>query len=85
MQKKQFVSIIGWSTAALIIPLLGQLFLSGRSWSLGDFIFAWVFFNILGIVYTFATKNISHRGAKIAVSIIIIAIFAFIWIRLATG
>jgi hypothetical protein len=74
-----------WSTAALIVPILGQLFVNGWNWGLGDFVFAWVFFNILGITYTFVTNKIAHRGGRIAAGILVVAIFAFIWGMLATG
>ncbi|OGI65531.1 hypothetical protein A3A95_02975 [Candidatus Nomurabacteria bacterium RIFCSPLOWO2_01_FULL_39_18] len=85
MQKKQIIRIVTCSTAALIIPILGQLFVDRWNWGPGEFIFAWVFFNILGFTYTFVTNKIAHRGGKIAAGIIVVAIFAFIWIMLATG
>jgi hypothetical protein len=85
MQKKQAIKIVTWSTAALIIPILGQLFVNGWNWSLGDFIFAWVFFNILGVTYTLVTNKITSPRSKIAAGIFVIAIFAFVWIGLATG
>lgn len=85
MQKKQVVRIITWSTAALVIPILGQLFVDGWNWGPGDFAFAWVFFNLLGLTYTFVTHKITHRGMRTMAGIIVIALFAFVWIRLATG
>jgi hypothetical protein len=85
MQRKQVIKVVIWSTAALIIPILGQLFVDGWNWGPGDFTFAWVFFNLLGLTYTFATNKILHRGRKIAAGMLVIVVFAFIWIRLATG
>jgi hypothetical protein len=85
MKKEQVIKIIMRSTVALIIPILGQLFVDGWNWGLGDFIFAWVFFNLLGLTYTFVTNKIINRGTKIAAGICVIAIFAVVWIRLATG
>lgn len=85
MQRKQVMRIVFWSTAVLIIPLMGQLFVHGWNWMWNDFLFAWVFFNLLGFTYVFVTHNVSHRGGKIATGILVIAIFAFVWIRLATG
>lgn len=85
MQKKQFITIIKRSTIALIIPLIGQLFVPGWSWGVGDFIFAWLFFNILGLVYTFVTNKVTSRWGKIAAGILVIGIFATIWVILATG
>ena len=85
MEKKQIVTIIKRSTVALIIPILGALFVNGWSWGVLDFVFAWVFFNILGVTYTFVTNKIASRGWRIVVGILVIALFAFVWIRLATG
>jgi hypothetical protein len=85
MEKKQFITIAIRSTIVLIIPILGQLFVRGWNWGLSDFIFAWVFFNVLGITYTFVTNKIDHRAGKVAAGIVIIALFAFVWIKLATG
>jgi hypothetical protein len=85
MQKKQVINVVTWSTVALIAPVLGQLFVNGWNWGLGEFIFAWVFFNVLGLTYTFVTNKITHRGGKIVAGMIVVAVFAFIWIRLATG
>lgn len=85
MQKKQILSVVTWSTAALIIPILGQIFVDGWNWGPGEFIFAWVFFNILGITYTFVTNKITHPGGKIVMGIVVVAIFVFIWVKLATG
>jgi hypothetical protein len=85
MQKEQFVRIITRSTMALTIPVLGQLFIDGWNWGVGDFIFAWVFFNILGLTLTFVTNKTSSRGWKIAAGIIVIAVFTLIWVTLATG
>ncbi len=85
MKRKQIIKIVTWSTIALIIPILGQLFVNGWNWGLGDFVFAWVFFNLLGLTCTFVTNKITHRTGKILAGIIVIAIFVFIWVTLATG
>lgn len=85
MKKEQLIRIISWSTAALIIPILGQLFIQGWNWGLGDFVFAWVFFNILGITHTFVTNKITDSKSKFAAGVIVIAFFVFIWVMLATG
>ncbi|MDO8603923.1 MAG: hypothetical protein Q7K40_00720 [bacterium] len=85
MEKEQIIRIVGWSTVVLVIPILGQLFVDGWNWGVGDFVFAWVFFNVLGITYTFVNNKITHRGGRIAASIIVVAIFVFVWVLLATG
>jgi len=85
MQKKQLITIVTWSTIALIVPTLGQLFVDGWNWGPGDFLFAWVFFNLLGITYTFVTNTITHRTGKIAAGVFVVVLFACVWAILATG
>lgn len=85
MEKKQVIKIATWSTIALIVPVLGQLFVDGWNWGAGDFLFAWVFFNLLGLSYTFVTNKIAHRGARIAAGVLVVAVFVFVWVMLATG
>lgn len=85
MQKKQIIKIVSWSTLALVIPILGQLFVEGWNWTWHDFLFAWVFFNILGFVYTFVTNKISMRRWRIVAGLFVVAVFAFVWVMLATG
>lgn len=85
MKKEQFIRIVSWSTVALIIPILGQLFVDGWNWGLGDFAFAWIFFNLLGITYTFVTNKFIHRKGKIMSGVVVIIVFVFVWVMLATG
>lgn len=85
MKKKQVVTIITRSTVALIVPILGQLFVNGWNWGVGDFLFAWVFFNLLGLTYTFVGNHLHNKWQKIIAGIIVIGAFAAVWIMLATG
>ncbi|MFA6050072.1 MAG: hypothetical protein WC761_02640 [Candidatus Paceibacterota bacterium] len=85
MKRKQVIKVVTWSTIALVVPVFGQLFVEGWNWGPGDFAFAWVFFNLLGITYTFVTDKIGSRGGKVVAGIIVVAIFTFVWVMLATG
>jgi hypothetical protein len=85
MNKQKIITIAKWSTAALIIPLLGQLFVDGWNWGPNDFLFAWVFFNLLGLSYTFVITKITNRAGSIVAGVAVIAIFVFVWVMLATG
>lgn len=85
MKRNQFIKILVRSTVALLIPVLGQVFVDGWNWGLGDFVFAWVFFNLLGITYTFFQNRISNKAWKIFAGLVVVGVFAFVWIRLATG
>jgi hypothetical protein len=85
MQKKTIVSVVLLATAALLIPLLGNMYISGWNWTAGDFTFAWVFFIILGLTYKFVTSRITNRGFRIAAGLAVVAVFVSIWVILATG
>lgn len=85
MHKKNLQNIVFWSTAALIIPLLGQLFVSGWHWTWHDFLFAWVFFNVLGLSYSFVTSKVVNRTYRIVAGAAVVLFFAAIWAMLATG
>lgn len=74
-----------WALAALIIPLLGNIFVSGWNWDWHEFIFAWVFFTVLGLSVKFVTSKITRRGYRIAVGFAIVLAFAALWVMLATG
>lgn len=85
MNKKQITSILTWSTIALIVPILGQLFVDGWNWAAGEFVFAWVFFNLLGFSYVFVRSKVSNPSLKLIVGIVVILAFASVWVMLATG
>lgn len=85
MNKQQVKKIVTWSTLFLIVPILGQLFVDGWNWGPGDFLFAWVFFNLLGFSCTFVMNKISHKQGKTVAGVLVFMIFACIWIMLATG
>jgi hypothetical protein len=85
MEKTQIKRIVSISTLALIIPLIGQLFVEGWNWGVMDFVFAWVFFNVLGFVYSFVTNSISNRAYRILAGVVVVAAFVLIWVVLATG
>ncbi|MDB5266570.1 MAG: hypothetical protein JWN89_385 [Parcubacteria group bacterium] len=85
MQKRTIINIVRWATAALLIPFFGNMYVSGWNWGPGDFIFAWVFFVLLGLTYTFVTARIARPNYRIAAGILVVAAFACLWILLATG
>ncbi len=83
--KKSILKIMLWSAVALIIPLLGNQFVEGWNWGVGDFIFAWVFFVVMSLAIRFATKQVSNPKYRIAVGIAVFLAFASVWVMLATG
>ncbi len=85
MKRKQIRTILTRSTIALVVPLCGQLFVDGWNWGWGEFLFAWVFFNLLGFATTFVMNSIPNRRVRIVAGISVVLVFAYIWARLATG
>ncbi|MES2213950.1 MAG: hypothetical protein V4465_00960 [Patescibacteria group bacterium] len=85
MDKKKITHIGLWSAAALIIPLLGNSFVDGWNWSWNDFVFAWVFFVVLGLTYSFVTSKIADRTKRIIAGAGVVLVFAAVWVMLATG
>lgn len=81
--KKSILKIMGWAGVALIIPLLGNLFVEGWNWSWHDFLFAWVFWVIMATTIFFVTRQFSKN--KVVIGAIVFLAFAAIWVMLATG
>ncbi len=85
MQKSNIINSVYGATIALFIPFIGNIFVNGWNWGLGDFIFAWVFFIVLGLTYTYVTHKIVHRIGKVVAGIVVVLCFAAVWVMLATG
>lgn len=74
-----------WSAVALIAPLLGNSFVEGWNWGPGDFIFAWVFFVVMGLSIQLAIKRASNSKYRIVIGTAVFFVFASIWVLLARG
>lgn len=74
-----------WSAIALIVPFLGNQFVEGWNWGVGEFVFAWVFWVVMSVAILFATRLVSNTKYRIAIGIVIFLLFAFVWGMLATG
>ncbi len=85
MKKESIYKIVLWSTLALLIPFVGNIYVNGWNWGVGDFVFAWIFFILLGSTYTFVTKQISNSTYRILAGIVVVLVFASVWVMLATG
>lgn len=81
--KNSILKIMGWAGVALIIPLLGNLFVEGWNWSWNEFLFAWVFWVVMATSILFVTRKAGKY--KWLVGIAVFLIFAGIWVTLATG
>ncbi|MFA6256886.1 MAG: hypothetical protein WCT29_01100 [Candidatus Paceibacterota bacterium] len=81
--KKQILKIMGWAAVALIIPLLGNIYVEGWNWEWNDFLFAWVFWVVMGTSILFLTKRAGKYRTLVGIAVFLF--FAAIWITLATG
>lgn len=79
---KKILSIVG---LILLVPILGNIFVSGWNWSLYDFIFAFVALSIFGFIIDIANRNISNTFNKRLAIVSIVFIFLVLWVEAATG
>lgn len=66
--------------AVLLIPLVTK-----APWTGSDFVFGAILLFGSATVYELATRNMSNKNHRIAVSIAVLAVLAFIWVAAATG
>ncbi len=85
MQKSNIINSVYGATIALLIPFFANIFVNGWNWGIGDFIFAWIFFIILGLTYTYVTHMVTHRVGRVFAGIMVVLCFTFVWVMLATG
>ncbi len=81
--KNSVFKIMGWTTVALIIPLLGNQFIEGWNWSWNDFVFAWVFWVVMSTTILIVIKQVNKY--RLFLGVVIFLVFASIWVMLATG
>ena len=77
--------IMLWSLVALIVPLLGSQFVEGWSWRWNEFVFAWVFFVVMGTTIKLGMRQVSGTKYQVVVGVALFLVFAGIWVMLATG
>jgi asparagine N-glycosylation enzyme membrane subunit Stt3 len=82
---QNYKKILGVVALVLLVPFLGNFFVSGWNWSLYDFIFAFVALSIFGFVLDIANRNILNSFNKIIVIVSTVFIFLVLWVEAATG
>jgi hypothetical protein len=81
--KTVILKIMGWAAVALIIPVLGNTFVDDWNWDWHDFLFAWVFWVVMGTAIFLVTRHfVTYR--RLAGGIVFLG-FAALWAMLATG
>lgn len=72
--KKALLQIMGGATVALIIPLLASQFVEGWGWTWNDYIFAWVFWVVMGTSIYVAAQTFPKY--KLAIGLVVFFGFA---------
>ena len=81
--RNSVLKIMGWTTVALVIPLLGNRFVEGWNWTWHDFVFAWVFWVAAALSILFIGER--FRKYRMVIGSAVFLVFAAIWVALATG
>jgi hypothetical protein len=87
-QTTRILRIVGWSTAVLLLiaPAVAMQFEgNGVDWTASDFIFAAVFFGIVGGLFELTARASTNFAYRIAVVLAVACGFLQIWINLAVG
>ncbi len=74
-----------WALAFLLIPVIGSIFVDGWVWGLGDYVFAFVFFFVAGVIYQFFVKKVQSSKNKVWAILGLTILFMSIWAELAVG
>ena len=82
---KQIIRIGFIVILILILPLLGNYFVEGWNWTVGDFIFAAAMLFTAGLGFEFARMMIKNTTYRAIAILGIIMIFLFVWVELAVG
>lgn len=69
----------------LLIPLVAMQFSDEVVWTRHDFIAAGTLLFSTGLIYVLATRNVINIKRRIAVGIVVMAVFLYIWAELAVG
>ncbi len=84
-KSKSILRVILAATLILIIPLLGNNFVDGWNWTVGEFIFAWIVIVCFGLVYVFVSRKMNNSSYRFAVGIAVVTGFLLFWVNAAVG
>jgi hypothetical protein len=73
------------TATVLLIPLLGNQFVDGWNWSIGDFIFASVLLFGSALAYELIARKSGHWAYRTAIGITVVTAFLLVWVNLAVG
>jgi hypothetical protein len=84
-KSKKIAKILIVSALLLLVPLLGNRFISGWNWTIMDFMFAFVFFVFAGLTYGFGISRIRNHYRRTIAGFLLAIVLIAIWVLLATG
>lgn len=82
ISKKSVYFVVFTTLLVLLLPLIAMQFTNQVNWQLNDFVVAGVILCFFGYLYKVLTKT-SHNPIKnIAMGMLVLGLFAFVWLSL---
>jgi hypothetical protein len=75
----------GITAFVLLIPILGNMFVSGWNWNVGSFIFAGILVFSTGLTYELVVRRVDNLAYRFATAIGLLAGFLLVWVNAAVG
>jgi Kef-type K+ transport system membrane component KefB len=85
MKSKNIIRPALVTLAILIIPVLGNQFINGWDWSVGDFIVMGLLIFGTGLMVELANRKIKNKDHRIIAIALIILALVWLWVELAVG
>ena len=83
---QQSISRIAFAVALiLLVPLIAMQFNDEVNWTLSDFVIMGVLLFGAGLVFDLAMRKVRGRRHRMAVGVLIVVVFLYIWAELAVG
>ena len=85
IQNKRLIIILLSSAILLLIPLIGMQFTDEVNWTLFDFMVGGALLFGTGLMCELVLRKINKIKYRIALCVVILVVFFFIWAELAVG
>jgi len=84
-KNKRLIRILFAALSLLIIPFVGNQFISEVNWSFFDFLVMGILLLGVGFMFELVLRNVPKKNNRIALLANIIIVFLLIWAELAVG
>lgn len=74
-----------WTLALLLVPLVAMPFTNEVNWGIEDFRAAGVLLFVAGMTYSLATRLARSTVQRVAIAVLVLAVFGTVWAQLAVG